>query len=64
MLGKMHYEVYSAENGEICLDMLRKDEFALVLLDLHMPKMDGYQTAECIRNGVAGQTNSYMRSLL
>jgi PAS domain S-box-containing protein len=38
-----------AENGEQALDALRHQTFDLVLLDVHMPVMDGCETIERIR---------------
>jgi adenylate cyclase len=35
-----------AENGRVALDMLRRDGFDLVLLDMEMPEMDGFQVLE------------------
>ena len=39
-----------ARSGEEALRILLTDEFAVILLDLHMPGMDGYETAELIRS--------------
>ena len=36
----------SAENGRIALEMLRREDFDLVLLDMEMPEMDGFQVLE------------------
>ncbi|NQZ76847.1 MAG: response regulator transcription factor [Ekhidna sp.] len=41
-------KVEEAENGKLGLDMLAKDAFDLVLLDLEMPIMDGWETAKNI----------------
>jgi signal transduction histidine kinase len=38
-----------ARSGEEALRKLLTDDFAVILLDLHMPGMDGYETAELIR---------------
>lgn len=38
-----------AENGEMALELLKKDEFDLVLSDLSMPKMDGVRLMEKIK---------------
>lgn len=38
-----------AENGKIAVDKLREDHYSLVLMDLHMPVMDGYTAAAEIR---------------
>ena len=36
----------TAENGRIALEMLRKENFDLLLLDIEMPEMDGFQVLE------------------
>ncbi len=38
-----------AHSGEEALKHLLHDDFAIILLDLHMPGMDGYETAALIR---------------
>ena len=43
-------EVVSAKSGEEALRHLLKGEFAVILLDVYMPGMDGYETAQIIRN--------------
>lgn len=35
-----------ATNGQECLDLLEKQQFAIVLLDLIMPVLDGFQVLE------------------
>src|ERR687894_1287298 len=42
-------EVVVANSGEEALRHLLKDEFAVILLDVFMPGMDGYETAQIIR---------------
>jgi PAS domain S-box-containing protein len=42
--------VTHAENGQIALDYLSKQEFDLVLMDLHMPVLDGIEATRIIRN--------------
>ncbi len=54
MLEKIGHSVVTAENGRIGIEALKKAEFDIVLLDLHMPVLDGYQTAAAIRSGEAG----------
>jgi adenylate cyclase len=40
------HSVASAANGRIALEMLRASSFDLVLLDMEMPEMDGFQVLE------------------
>jgi CheY-like chemotaxis protein len=42
-------ELVVARSGEEALRCLLTDDFAVILLDLHMPGMDGYETAALIR---------------
>jgi signal transduction histidine kinase len=42
-------EVVVAKSGEEALRHLLKGEFAVILLDVYMPGMDGYETAQVIR---------------
>lgn len=39
-----------AENGEIALMLVQNGHYDMVLMDLQMPEMDGYQTTIAIRN--------------
>src|ERR1700759_978084 len=43
-------EVVPARSGEEALRHLLKDDFAVILLDVYMPGMDGYETAQIIRS--------------
>jgi class 3 adenylate cyclase len=40
------HRVASAENGRVALEMLRRESFDLLLLDMEMPEMDGFQVLE------------------
>lgn len=42
-------DVTEAVNGEVCLEILRRTPVDLVLLDLTMPVMDGYQVLAAMR---------------
>lgn len=43
------YNVFTAENGEDALRLLDREHIDLVVLDIMMPKMDGYEFTKTIR---------------
>ncbi len=45
-LQQQGHSVATAENGRVALEMLRQEPFDLVLLDMEMPEMDGFQVLE------------------
>jgi DNA-binding response OmpR family regulator len=48
-LEQYNYKVEVAENGEIALALFNKNNFDLILLDVMLPKIDGFQVAKTIR---------------
>ncbi len=42
-----------ADNGRIGVDELARNDYDIVLMDLHMPEMDGLEAITHIRNGLA-----------
>jgi len=49
MLKSWNMDVVMVDNGRKALDALTEQDFDLILLDTHMPEMNGYQTAKAIR---------------
>ena len=43
------YKVITAENGLVALDLLEKEHVDLVVLDIMMPKLDGYEFTRILR---------------
>ncbi len=52
ILGKK-YNVFLASSGFEALETLRREEIDLVLLDIEMPKMNGFETFERMKEIVA-----------
>jgi CheY-like chemotaxis protein len=50
--------VSHAENGQLALEMIEKEEFDLILMDLHMPILDGIEATRIIRNSEDPQIKS------
>ncbi len=49
VLKKVNYDIVTARNGREALDKYMQDDYRLILMDLSMPKMDGFQVTERIR---------------
>lgn len=60
LLTKWHIEVDMADNGLIALEKLKLKKYDLILMDLQMPEMDGYETTIAIRSG---QINSIDKNI-
>ena len=43
------YQVFEAEDGLIGTEMIKKEDFDLVLCDIKMPKMDGVEVLEAVK---------------
>lgn len=55
-LRKQVLDVELASNGKEALDMFSQSQYDLILMDLHMPIMDGYQTVAKIREIEVGSS--------
>lgn len=53
VLEKEGFELYSAFSGKECLDFLKENEVDLILLDIMMPEMDGWEVYRTIRKNKA-----------
>ena len=70
ILSQLNYEITSVKNGQQVLDLMSKDDYDLILLDIHMPVMDGMECAKTIRSmdseqksipiiAITGNANNY-----
>lgn len=48
-LEKWNIEIAIANNGIEAIDMIHQEHYHVVLMDLQMPEMDGYQSSQAIR---------------
>jgi cyclic di-GMP phosphodiesterase len=51
MLAALDCEVVEAESGRAALGAVKRKSFAVILMDVVMPILDGYETARLIRQG-------------
>lgn len=60
LLTKWQIEVDMADNGLIALEKLKTKTYDLILMDLQMPEMDGYETTIAIRSGQVNGINKHI----
>ena len=50
ILQDLGFESDTADNGKIALELLEKNNYDVILMDLQMPKMNGWEVTKYIRN--------------
>lgn len=55
VLGNLGCRWTLADNGRLGVDELARNDYDVILMDLHMPEMDGLEAITYIRNGQAGE---------
>ena len=56
VLEKEGYEVTTTENGAEAMDAIEEDKFDLILLDIQMPTLSGYDLLRLLRQRLNGST--------
>lgn len=54
LLNQWDYKVDVAENGIEAIEKLKSNNYDLILMDVHMPEMDGYDATKSIRKDLNG----------
>src|SRR6476469_1861505 len=60
ILAELNENVVCARSGKEALRCLLKQDFAVILLDVNMPVMDGFETAALIRQRPRSETTSFI----
>ncbi|MFT3710378.1 MAG: ATP-binding protein [Archangium sp.] len=56
LLNKLGHQVHVVGNGRECVTALEKGEHDLILMDVHMPELDGLEATKLIRQSERGST--------
>ncbi|MEM8939221.1 MAG: response regulator [Bacteroidota bacterium] len=70
ILSQLNFSIVLVKNGKQVLDLIIKDTYHLILLDIHMPVMNGMECAKSIRSmggensnipiiAITGNANNY-----
>jgi CheY-like chemotaxis protein len=49
------FEIEMADNGKIAVELLEKNKYDIILMDLQMPEMNGFEATAHIRNVLNSQ---------
>ena len=63
MLAKFGYRTDVAANGVEAIDALARQAYDIILMDVHMPEMDGIEATRRIRRGQAGAIRPWIIAL-
>ena len=55
ILTELGHQIDIANNGQEALDKLKNNDYSMILMDCHMPVMDGYEATKQIRKTAGNQ---------
>ncbi len=58
VLGSIGCHAHGVSSAALAFEELQRNKYDVILMDLYMPDMDGFEAAVFIRNGGAGEENS------
>ena len=58
LLNKKNFIVDTVENGLLAFEKVRDNNYNIVLMDLHMPVLDGYEATKKIREELSSPKNN------
>ncbi|WP_281298138.1 ATP-binding protein [Flavobacterium limnophilum] len=50
LLSKFNFDCVIVDNGHLAVEAVKRENFDIILMDIMMPKMDGYEASSIIRN--------------
>lgn len=56
VLAEKGFDVEIAANGQIAVDVLKKKKYDIILMDIQMPVLDGYEATKVIRHDLKDKT--------
>lgn len=54
-LGKLGFDIVTAVNGQVAVDLAKAEKFDAIFMDLRMPVLDGYEATKEIKSGGVNQ---------